>query len=72
MEHDGTGMRTGELLAVTWEDFDGTRLDVNKAIVRGQIKSTKTVDTRSVLLLPELVKRLDALPRPINGGEIIV
>lgn len=67
----GTGMRTGELLAVTWADFDGNKLHVNKSIVRGQVKGTKTGNNRTVILLPNLADKLRSLPRPIHGGEII-
>jgi integrase len=39
-----TGLRTSELIALTWEDvlFDQGKLRVNKAKVRGQLKKTKT------------------------------
>lgn len=67
----GTGARTGELLAVRWEDLDGDRLHINRARVRGELKSTKTGKARSVLLLPDTAAMLRAMPRPIRGGEII-
>jgi integrase len=55
-------MRTGELLALTWEDYDGRTLRVNKARVRGEITGTKTGETRTVLLPDRLTKVLNALP----------
>jgi integrase len=66
----GTGARTGELLALTWDDFDGKHLYVKQARVRGKIKDTKTGKARRVLLLPEIAETLRALPRPIRGGFI--
>jgi integrase len=45
-----SGMRTGELLALTWDDYDGESLRVEKARVRSQITSTKTEEERKVLM----------------------
>lgn len=66
----GTGARTGELLALTWVDFDGEALHVNRSRVRGREKGTKTGRARRVLLLQDVLDVLNALPRPINGGAI--
>jgi integrase len=66
-----TGMRTGELLALTWEDFTGTALLVNKACVRYEITTTKTGEARRVVLLPETIRLLKSLPRPLRGGAIV-
>ena len=44
-----TGMRTGELLALRWDDYEREGLlHVNKACVRGEIGDTKTGLERSV------------------------
>lgn len=48
-----TGMRTSEMLALTWNDIDWNRgvAMVNKAMIRGQInKQTKTKRSREVFL----------------------
>lgn len=45
-----SGMRTGELLALTWADYDDDSFNVEKAIVRGQLTTTKTNETRRVLM----------------------
>jgi len=66
----GTGMRTGELLAVQWRDFDGSALYVHENRVRREIKDTKTGKPRKVLLSPETIATLRSMPRPIHGGVI--
>ncbi len=68
----GTGARTGELLALRWEDFDGQALYIRQARVRGSLKGTKTDKPRRVLLMPQTIAVLRALPRPIRGGFIFV
>ncbi len=65
-----TGARTGELLALQWEDYDGESLYIHRARVRGRIKGTKTDTPRRVLLLPEARAVLTAMPRPIHGGAV--
>ncbi len=66
----GTGARTGELLALTWEDFDGASLWVNRSRVRGRLKGTKTGKPRRVILLPDVITAINSIPRPIHGGPI--
>lgn len=68
----GTGARTGELIALRWEDFDGSSLHIQRARVRGALKGTKTGKPRRVLLQPETIAVLKAMPRPIHGGPIFV
>lgn len=67
----GTGMRTGELLALRWEDFDGEALTVQRARVRGQIVPTKTSTARRVLLGADLRARLTQHPDRFAGGWIV-
>jgi len=51
-----TGLRTGELFALTWQDIDLTRRTcrINKSITRGELKSSPKTDAsfREVDLLP--------------------
>jgi integrase len=68
----GTGARTGELLALLWDDFDGHSLWIGKSIVRGKLQQrTKTDKSRRVVLGEDLASYLSKKPRPIRGGYII-
>lgn len=68
-----TGARTGELLGLTWADYDGDTLLINKSIVRGQLKeSTKTSKSRRVLLTERAKKALKSTPSRFKGGYIFV
>lgn len=50
-----TGMRPGEVLGLTWDDYDGKFLDVNKSIVLGKFKpSPKNGERRKVYIVPHL------------------
>ena len=53
-----TGARTGELLALTWADYDGEALSISKAIVRGEETDTKTHQNRRVLLTRRAIDAL--------------
>lgn len=66
-----TGARTGELLALTWGDFTGHSIKINKSIVlREQEEKTKTAKGREVLLTERAIRALKSMPRPIKGGHI--
>ena len=45
-----TGMRSGELIALEWSQFDGELFRVHRSRVRGRIKGTKTETERNVYL----------------------
>lgn len=49
-----TGMRTGELLALSWEDINmhSKKIIVRKSMSRGTIKCTKTGESRVIDMLP--------------------
>ena len=50
---------TGELLALTWADYDGSRLAINKSMTRRQLRpTTKTGETRSVIATRRLRRAL--------------
>lgn len=65
-----TGMRTGELIALTWQDYDGTSLAVSKARVRGEITTTKTDEARTVLIPEKVQKALNGLPSRFKRGVL--
>lgn len=58
-----TGLRTSELIALQWEDIDLTHgiINVVRAVVKKQIKGTKTIaGKRQVMLLPPAIEALKA------------
>ena len=56
-----TGMRPSEVLALTWDDYDGEFLHVNKSIVLGKPKACpKNGENRKVYIVQHLRIRLNA------------
>lgn len=53
-----TGLRTGELLALKWTDQDEFGFEIERAVSRGEIGSTKTRERRFVPVVPSLAKAL--------------
>lgn len=47
----GTGMRSGELVSLTWADidFENKKIDINKTIRNGRVKGTKTYSGKRVI-----------------------
>ena len=63
-----TGMRTGELLALRWDDYDGERFRVHQTRTRGLLKpSTKTEKARYVLVPHQLREVLREFPTRWSG-----
>ncbi len=58
-----TGLRQGELIGLQWDDvyFHGGFIEVRRAIVRGQLTTTKTRKIRRVDVTPQLMVRLKQL-----------
>ena len=58
-----TGLRQGELIGLQWGDVDfhGGFIEVRRAIVRGQLTTTKTRKIRRVDVTPQLTNRLKQL-----------
>lgn len=54
----GTGMRTGEIIALDVDDLRKRGFRVSKARVRGRIESTKTAKARTVPVGPDLRRRV--------------
>jgi integrase len=63
-------MRTGELIALTWEDYSDGYLSVSKARVRGEVTTTKTDDNRSVAIPEKVCAVLNELPSRFRQAEI--
>ena len=67
----GCGLRTGEALALTWADYDGESLDINKQVVRRRLeKSTKTSVRRKVFVPQWVRKYINGLPSRFSGDYI--
>ena len=67
----GCGLRTGEALALTWADYDGEYLDINKQVVRRRLeKSTKTSVRRRVFVPQWTRKYINGLPSRFSGDNI--
>lgn len=70
----GCGFRpSGEVLALTWDDYDGATISVNKTISRRKLKSTtKTYMARRVVV-PDWIKPiLDNHTTRFAGGHIFL
>ena len=64
-----TGMRSGELIALEWSQYQGDSLRVHQSRVRGRRKDTKTHRERRVYLPTWLTTELDAHgTRPAQGA----
>jgi integrase len=70
-----TGMRSGELLALKWEDidFENETISITKTIATGIINSTKTVASERVIEMLEKAKEYFKRQQYITGlkGEYI-
>ncbi len=73
-----TGMRTGEALALRFEDIKEHEIHIQRSVWRGQVKSTKTDDPRRVAMpqpLIELIAQqktwLDATQHPGRPSGLI-
>lgn len=66
----GTGMRTGELLALNWDSLSGNQLKIHHSMVRGQHKDTKTSAERMVLLPNWLAEELAQSPDRSEEGYV--
>lgn len=65
-----TGLRKNEALSLTWDDFDGSQLNIWRQWERGRWKSLKTRNSkRKVLLDPETIKRLTELKKSAQKDE---
>jgi len=65
-----TGMRTGEILGLRWEDITSDTITLTRAIVRRRLADLKNSKVRSVFVSPRLSKTLQNHPRRFAGGFI--
>ena len=65
-----TGMRTGEILGLKWEDITKDTITLTRAMVRRRISDLKTSKVRSVYISPRLSKILQNHPRRFAGGFV--
>ena len=67
-----TGLRFGELIALTWNDvnFIDRYLEVNKAVARGILGSTKSYRSRIVFLSSDVVEMLER--RKLETGNDLI
>lgn len=67
----GTGMRTGELIALKWEDidFDERIIKVGRSINHGRIKTTKTQNERFIDMLDGVFMALCVLKQNAKSDE---
>lgn len=67
-----TGLRVGELVALEWSDINDGVLMVQRAVFRGQVKSTKTSNgLRKVQLSQQAQQTLDAWAEIAPKSEYI-
>jgi integrase len=67
-----TGMRSGELIALEWQQYDGKTFRVDQSRVRGQLKDTKNSRPRNVYLPRWLCEKLDGYWTRKPGGAIFL
>ncbi len=69
-----SGLRTSELFGLQWTDvnWDKVEVHVQRAVVEGQLKETKTQSSdRHVVLLPAAYEALSSQKQFSNGGDYI-
>lgn len=67
-----TGMRTGELLGLNWEDFNGEQLRVSRQVTRREIKDLKNKKERVVAVTGDLLPVLRNHPARFAGGAVFL
>lgn len=69
----GTGLRPGEALGLTWPDYDGEEVDVNKQITRRKLEPTTKTSERRRVYVPSWVRpHINALPSRFARGHIFL
>lgn len=66
------GLRTGELLALKWSDFDGQFLRVTKSIVARELKNTTKTYTKRRVYVPAYARNaLEEYKAAVKGGKVV-
>jgi len=67
-----TGMRPGEVIALTWDDYKDGEFRVNKGWTNNNLRPTKTYKERRVPVHPLIQAELKKTPRSLKNRHIIL
>lgn len=67
-----TGMRPGEVIALTWDDYRDGEFKVTKSMVAGELRPTKTSVERSVPVHGKIKTELKNVVRGIRDRHIVL
>ena len=68
----GGGLRTGEVLALQWDDWDGEKLHLSRSMTRRRIDTLKNDERRSVVIPSWVRPIINELPSRFVGGPVFV
>ena len=68
----GGGLRTGEVLALQWDDWDGERLHLSRSMTRRRIDTLKNDERRSVVIPSWVRVLINELPSRFAGGHMFL
>jgi integrase len=67
------GLRFGEIIALTWDcvNFEKGEMEINKAVCRGKLGSTKSNKVRTVFIFGETIEMLKRRKRMSHGSNLV-
>ena len=68
----GGGLRTGEVLALQWDHWDGEKLHLSESMTRRRIDTLKNDERRSVVIPSWVRPIINELPSRFVGGPMFV